>query len=473
MLHLPLLRWGRPYRSLTTVRLADVRSGAPVVEVSQANAGLIARDLPLAARARRLLASIDAGRMVELCRAAGQRFLEDELPCGDRGQSPELYAAQLCSTTGMPLTLVRRNMKKIHHVLTEMATVLRGLTRGLDLGVLDHPTEMARRGLAYRCETEALGLVLPSNSPGVHTLWLPAIPLKVPLALKPGRQEPWTPLRIAQAFIAAGVPAQAFGYYPSDHGGATELLLRCGRSVLFGDRASVAPWAGSASVSIHGPGWSKVVLGHDRAERWSELLDLLVESVADNGGRSCLNASGIWTSAHGDAIADALARRLAAIPARPLDHPQAALAAFPDRAGAARISEHIDRQLEGAQDVTARYRSGGRVADLDGCRFLLPTVIRCGPDHPLAQAEYLFPFVAVVEVPQAELVRRLGRSLVVSALTEDPLLIDELMAAQHVDHLHLGPLPTSRVSWDQPHEGNLFEHLYRRRALQTARFQVA
>ena len=28
--------------------------------------------------------------------------------------------------------------------------------------------------------------VLPSNSPGVHTLWLPAIPLQMGLVLKPG-----------------------------------------------------------------------------------------------------------------------------------------------------------------------------------------------------------------------------------------------------------------------------------------------
>jgi hypothetical protein len=33
-----------------------------------------------------------------------------------------------------------------------------------------------------------LGLVLPSNSPGVHTLWLPVIPLQIGLVLKPGRR---------------------------------------------------------------------------------------------------------------------------------------------------------------------------------------------------------------------------------------------------------------------------------------------
>jgi hypothetical protein len=32
--------------------------------------------------------------------------------------------------------------------------------------------------------------------------------------------------------------------------------------------------------------------------------------------------------------------------------------------------------------------------------------------------------------------------------------------------LNLGPIPTMRISWDQPHEGNMFEFLYRRRALE-------
>ena len=34
--------------------------------------------------------------------------------------------------------------------------------------------------------------------------------------------------------------------------------------------------------------------------------------------------------------------------------------------------------------------------------------------------------------------------------------------------LNLGPIPTPRISWDQPHEGNLFDHLYARRAFQSA-----
>ena len=83
--------------------------------------------------------------------------------------------------------------------------------------------------------TESLGVVLPNNSPGVHSLWIPAFPLKIPLVLKPGSAEPWTPFRIIQAFISAGAPPEAFSFYPTDHAGAGEILRNCQRGIVFGD----------------------------------------------------------------------------------------------------------------------------------------------------------------------------------------------------------------------------------------------
>ena len=231
----------------------------------------------------------------------------------------------------------------------------------------------------------------------------------------------------------------------------------------------MAPWRGDDRVQIHGPGWSKVVLGADRARHWQDHLELLASSVADNGGRSCINASGVWTLGHSREIADGLARRLAEIAARPLDDPEATLAAFPSEVAARRLSAYIDARLglPGAEDMTARHRPEGRVAAAGGAWFVLPTVIYCdSPEHPLAQSEFLFPFVAVVEVAHDELIRRMGPSLVVTALTEDPELRRELLTATNVERLNLGNFATSQVAWDQPHEGNLFEHLYRQRALQ-------
>jgi len=481
--HLPSLRWGRPYRSLSRVTLSHVVTGEPIAEVSQANPGLISRDLAGAGQAQRALAQRSTAELVEICQRAAELFRDGELPLDPEDsavQGPDDYVRQLSGTTGMPETLVRANMDKIHFVLSEMERVLGGLTRGLDLSVLDAGwgTEGGTEGgrpVSYLLRTDALGVVLPSNSPGVHSLWIPSVALKVPVVAKPGAKEPWTPLRVAQALTAAGAPPEAFAFYPTDHGGASEILLHTGRSMLFGDRSTVGAWADDPRVELHGPGWSKVLLGEDQMSRWRDHLDLMAESIAANGGRSCINASGVWVPRDdrgtGKELAHALAEKLARIEARPLDHPEARLAAWGDKDLAHRISGWLDSRLAipGAVDVSAEFRPE-RVVELDGVAYLLPTVVHCeDPDHPLAETELLFPFAAVVEVQAAEMLDRAGPTLVGSAITEDPRWIGELLGCRTIERLNIGAIPaipTTRVSWDQPHEGNLFEHLYHRRAFQ-------
>jgi acyl-CoA reductase-like NAD-dependent aldehyde dehydrogenase len=474
MLHVPVLRAGRPYRSLDRVRLSHVQTGETVAEVSQANRGLIARDLLARGENRKTLDRLPVAELLGICKRAAKLFVESELPVdpeGGTGQSPDEFVRCQSSTTGLPETLCRANMEKTRFVLDEMERILAGLTRDLDLSALDTGwVSQNGRTCSYLAEADALGAVLPSNSPGVHSLWLPSVALKIPLVLKPGRREPWTPMRVAQALIAAGCPPQAFSFYPTDYSGSTEILLRCDRSMMFGDAATLRGWRQDHRVQLHGPGWSKVLIGEDRIDDWEQYLDSILTSVACNGGRSCINASGVWVPARGREIAEALAARLAAIEARPLDDPRAEIAAFSDLAMARRISDFIDLQLEipGARDVTAEHR-GDRVVELGGCGFVLPTVVWCdSPDHPLASTELLFPFVSVVELPQREMLDRIGSTLVATAITEDDDFKASLMSSRDVDRINLGDVPTSSVSWDQPHEGNLFEHLYRQRAFQAA-----
>jgi acyl-CoA reductase-like NAD-dependent aldehyde dehydrogenase len=132
----------------------------------------------------------------------------------------------------------------------------------------------------------------------------------------------------------------------------------------------------------------------------------------------------------------------------------------------------IDAALDsepGARDVTAARRGPGRLAELDGGTYLLPTLIRCeSAAHPLANREYMFPFASVVRARPEEIPDALGFSLVVTAITEDERLVERLLASPLVDRLNVGPVSTMQIAWDQPHEGNLFEHLYARRAFQRA-----
>ena len=52
MIHVPVLRWGKPYQSLETEVVEHFATGEPVAEVSRANAGIVSRDLRKASRAR-------------------------------------------------------------------------------------------------------------------------------------------------------------------------------------------------------------------------------------------------------------------------------------------------------------------------------------------------------------------------------------------------------------------------------------
>ena len=478
MVHIPILRHGIPYKSLDVIRLPHHRTRETVAEMSQVNPGIIRRELrdEVQADARAKLARIPFDELLEICSRAADHFISDTLPLGDAAQSPDEYVEQLSATTGMPNVMVRRNMAKIAGVMREMRTVLRGLTRGLDLSLLDAGVgEYEGHALSFYPRTHSLGVVLPSNSPGVHSLWVPSIALKVPLVLKPGSAEPWTPLRIAQAFMRAGCPPEAFCYFPADHAGAGEILRRTGRSMFFGDVSTVGSWEGDPRIEIHGPGYSKVLIGDDQLGSWEKHIDLIAASIADNGGRSCVNASGVWVAAsHAEQVAAALAERLVRIVPRPTDDEQAGLAPFADPRVAERISQQIDSGLgtPGAREITAELRKRPRLAQFDGGTYLLPTVVLCdGADHPLANREFLFPFAAVVKVSSEEMARMpkpMGKTLVVTALTQDRRLIDRLLMSPLVDRLNVGPIATNVISWDQPHEGNLFEHLYARRSYQAA-----
>jgi acyl-CoA reductase-like NAD-dependent aldehyde dehydrogenase len=473
MIHLPILRFGRPYKSLDVARAVHYQTREPIAEISQANLGLLRRDLLDQSRYREALAAVPFADLVAMAKRAAEHFLHDTLPLdpfSGATQSPDEYVRQLSATTGMPHVMVRRNMAKIHGVLAEVDEVLGGLTRGLDLTLLDNGIGQASgRAISFFARADAMGVVLPNNSPGVHSLWAPATVLKMPLALKPGSAEPWTPYRMIQAWLKAGCPPEAFGYYPSDHAGGNEILRRTGRGVVFGDVKATERWRKEGGrVEIHGPGFSKVILGRDAADNWEAHLDAIVASITDNGGRSCVNASGVWVTAHGREIAEALGARLAAIAPRAADDEQAKLAPFVDPSVAERVSAMIDRELEqpGAEDVTARLRGTPRLSVWQGSSYLLPTVVACDREHPLANREYMFPFASVVEVPEAEMPECLGHSLVVTAITSNERLIRRLVESPLVDRLNIGPIPTSRIGWDQPHEGNLFEHLYSRRAIQ-------
>src|SRR5229473_1323177 len=237
MVNIPVLRWGQPYTSVELDNVIHFITGETLARVSQANPGLLAKDMRRAQRAREALR---------------------EIPCRE--------------------------------------LVLNILTRG-------YGVEPRGVTVSYQAQAPALGMVLPSNSPGVHTLWLPVIPMQIGLVLKPGPQEPWTPYRMAAAFFEAGVPKEAISIYPGLGDVGAEVVRHTNRSMIFGGTATVEHYKGDRRVQVHGPGFSKILLGDDVVDQWEKHLDVIVDSVFLNSGRGCINCSGIWASRHTREIA--------------------------------------------------------------------------------------------------------------------------------------------------------------------------
>ncbi len=469
MLNLPVIRWGKPYDSLEKDEVVHFITGEPIARVSQANGGLLQRDMRNTANARRVLREIPIDDLIRRVKQAGELYLNATLPLGDGTQSPDDFARAQSASTGLPVHMCKANMAKNFFVLSHMDQMLDALTRGLPLDILSRGYGTENRGVivSYQAQTDAVGLVLPSNSPGVHTLWLPVIPMQIGLVLKPGPQEPWTPYRMTAAMVAAGIPAEAISIYPGGGDVGAAVLASCNRSMIFGGTATVERYHGNPKVQAHGPGFSKILLGDDVVDRWPEFLDLMVESVYINSGRGCINCSGIWASRHTREIAAALAERMGPIEALPPEDPQAGLAAFTIPGAAAGIWKAIEADLHesGVEHSTAKY--GPRLVERERCGYLRPVVVHCtSPTQAIAKKEYMFPFTTVVACPQEQMLAAIGPTLVCTAITHDEKLQQALVEATHIDRLNLGPIPTTKLDWLQPHEGNIVEFLFRARALQ-------
>jgi acyl-CoA reductase-like NAD-dependent aldehyde dehydrogenase len=344
------------------------------------------------------------------------------------------------------------------------------------LDILSRGYGIEKRGVvvSYQCQAPALGVVLPSNSPGVHTLWLPVIPMQVGLVLKPGPQEPWTPYRMTAAFVQAGIPAEAISIYPGGPDAGAAVLAACERSMIFGGTATVERYKGNPKVSVHGPGFSKILLGDDVVDEWEKYLDVMVESVFINSGRGCINCSGIWASRHTKEIAQAIAERIGPVEPKPPEDPTASLAAFTVPGQAAGVWSNIEADLResGVEHITAQY--GPRLVEKQRCAYLRPTVIHCeSPSTAAAKKEFMFPFVTVVKCPQEKMIESIGYTLVGTAITSSPQWQRELTDATNIDRLNIGPIPTTKLDWLQPHEGSIVEFLFRARAYQLPKDRVA
>ncbi|GAB1815087.1 aldehyde dehydrogenase family protein, partial [Mycobacterium sp. MUNTM1] len=308
----------------------------------------------------------------------------------------------------------------------------------------------ARRG-------EVFAVHAAGNGPGVHGLWPQALALGYRVAVRPSRREPLTAHRLVCALRQAGFRAEDAVYLPTDHGGADEIIRSADLAMVYGGQDVVDKYAGDPAVIVNGPGRTKIVITADRD--WRDYLDVIVDSIANHGGMACVNATAVLYQGDPLPLARAIADRLATIEPLPTDDERANLPTLPVEKARALANllaakAAASTPLLGAEQV---------VADLgDGYAALRPAVhLLPEPDVGTLNLELPFPCVWVSAWTREAGVRSLRHSLVVTAITGDETLIDDLVADPTVGNVYLGRHPTWWHAPHIPHDGFLADALMR------------
>ena len=102
MLNIPVMRWGKPYESLEIDEVLHFATGEPIAKVSQANDGIIRRDMRSAGRAREILREFKIAELIEMLGKAGEIYEHGTVKIGDGDQSPADFVYQQSASTGLP-----------------------------------------------------------------------------------------------------------------------------------------------------------------------------------------------------------------------------------------------------------------------------------------------------------------------------------------------------------------------------------
>ncbi|MDH6131742.1 acyl-CoA reductase-like NAD-dependent aldehyde dehydrogenase [Kitasatospora sp. MAA4] len=447
----PVLRATGEYRSHEVAQVLAL-SGEPLAEVDQAPPLLVRRSLD---EQRRAPEQSTEERLAAL-RTAGELFRTAELG----GESPQQYTRSHALATGTPVGVAERALDRYPVLTAGLESVLAG----------ERPAGVGA-GARWVPRGSVLGVVAPSNHPGVHTSWLQALALGYRVAVRPGARDPFTPARLIRALRAAGLEPGWATLLPGSHAAADALVAAADLAMVYGGPESEARYGGSDRVKVRGPGRTKVlVLGDNPSE---EDLDHLVREIAGDGGVRCTNTTAVFTDGDHGRLAQALADRLAKLPVLPVTDPGSALPARTVEEAAA-LYRTLDGLLAGAVEVSAAHYAGERHPLVDGYAVLRPAVLRCDrPDHPGLGVELPFPCVWVAPWTPQDGIAPMRGSLALTVLAETGHPHAEDVLRQALDEPTVrsvldGPVVDWGADPQFPHDGQLSQFLMEARGFARA-----
>jgi acyl-CoA reductase-like NAD-dependent aldehyde dehydrogenase len=442
---------GGEYRTRNRETIATT-AGVPVAELSMVPPLYVSRTIGAQRKARPLPVAEREAALANAADVFGTAVIG--------GLDFENYVRLASRISGVPIAVTRAGARGVADaVVTAFDAVRPARPTG---AALDWREERTRNGSAvWARRGEVFAVHAAGNGPGVHGLWPQALALGYRVAVRPSRREPLTAHRLVNALRQSGFRPEDAVYLPTDHGGADEIIRSADLAMVYGGQDVVDKYANDPTVVVNGPGRAKILITADRD--WRDYVDLVVDSIANLGGMACVNTTAVLYEGDPAPLAHAVAERLATIQPLPTEDERAILPTQPlDKARA--LANHLAIKAAG---TTPLLGADQVVAPLgDGYAALRPAVHvlaepGCGELSDKLNIELPFPCAWVSSWSRGAGTEPLRHSLVVTAITGDEQLIDDLLAEPTVTNVYCGPHPTFYAAPEIPHDGFLADALMR------------
>ena len=372
----------------------------------------------------------------------------------------ESYVGLASRISGLPIAITRAGARSVADAVASAVDAVRP-ARPVGAAV-DWREERTRNGSAvWARRGEVFAVHAAGNGPGVHGLWPQALALGYRVAVRPSRREPLTAHRLVNALRQAGFRAVDAVYLPTDHDGADDIVRSADIAMVYGGQDVVDKYAHDPTVVVNGPGRAKILITADRD--WRDYIDVIVDSIANLGGMACVNTTAVLCEGNPAPLAEAIAERLAAIEPLPTEDERAILP-----------TQSLDKAMDLASYLAAKAAGTTPVLGADqvvapvgdGYAALRPAVhLLAEPDTAelieKLNIELPFPCVWVSPWSRAVGMEPLRRSLVLTAITGDENLIDDLLGEPTITNVYRGRHPTYYGAPHIPHDGFLADVLMR------------
>ena len=366
------------------------------------------------------------------------------------------YTVAASRISGVPISATRAGARSVADgVASAFGAVRSARPTGAALDWRDGTTRGG--GAVWARRGDVFAVLASGNGPGVHGLWPQALALGYRVAVRPSRREPLTAHRLLNALVQAGFRPHDAVYLPTDHRGADELIRSADLAMVYGGQDVVDKYAGDATVFVNGPGRTKILITADHD--WRDYLDVITDSIANLGGVACVNATAVLYEGDPTPLAEAIAEKLSMIQVLPTDNERAILPTQNIGAATA-LASHLATVAAGTTPLLGADQVVAALSD--SYAALRPAVhLLSKPDVAKLNVELPFPCVWVSPWSRADGLEPLRHSLVISAITDDEGLIDDLLAEPTITNVYGGRHPTHHTAAHMPHDGFLADFLMR------------